>query len=474
MFFGSDHTAVSISKCIFESNTGEYGGAIYLDQFSYGVSLTSSLLKRNVAKELGGAVFTLASELSMYDCDLLTNIASSGAGLYQPSNMLVHFVNLTFCRFDGNLAANLYASVFVELASRVTIQSCSFSGNKETIASAVGVKRASFVFIENCSFTGNVANSSAGAVYLESGYDNFERNIAILGSGSAIYLTSSTQVTIQNNRFVNNSADSAGGTIYWVVSSNMIVPVGLASTGSNVLFGNFYQDNTALFGNNVATDANSLTLSEENTYAVIDYDAYVPAIDVYLVDYYGQIVRIESSGAATASVLTTTKCYDGSVGYVTGGYIAPIQSGTVQFNELGAFCDPGYSMRVNITSSVDSIEVTSFTLNFRPCQRGEYYQDNICRHCESGTYSLTDPTDVDLVDLEYSDVCKPCPKGADSCLGDTIVLKKGYWRISESSSSLLECPYGELACLGGNSSGNAICHKGFKGTPNLILYWKII
>jgi hypothetical protein len=81
-------------------------------------------------------------------------------------------------------------------------------------------------------------------------------------------------VTIKGNRFVSNSALNGGGTVNWLVSSSdMSVPVGLECTSSELVSGNYYENNAAFYGSNVSTDAFALTTSEENVYEITNYDS---------------------------------------------------------------------------------------------------------------------------------------------------------------------------------------------------------
>ena len=108
----------------------------------------------------------------------------------------------------------------------------------------------------------------------------------------------------------------------------------------------------------------------------------------------------------------------------------------------------------------------------------EYFVERICAPCANGTYSFTDPAQVNLTGkiLAYkvvcsllsavccllpmrvdgfiwlfiivlglidhilmcalpadlsSDVCRPCPTGAEHCFKDQIVVKEGHWRIND-------------------------------------------
>jgi hypothetical protein len=351
----------------------------------------------------------------------------------------------------------------------VVIASSNFSHNQASTGSAFGIKVATVIFIQDCIFIGNLANDSAGAVYLDSGDAvtvkacHFDSNVVKFGSGSAVWLTASSGVTIQDNRFIGNSVPNGGGAVFWVVSSGMSAPVGLEDTESNQTMGNYYEDNVAMYGSNLSTDGFALMLSGDNTYEITSYDNYISPVGVYVVDYYGQVVSTESSGFVAASVSETAKCYENDLGYVTGGFNELVDSGLATFSSLAAYCDPGYNMTVNISSESNDVESTFFALTFRSCVRGEYYQDRICISCENGTYSTTDPSTKSLSELRNSDVCKACPSGSKACYGDTIVLKEGYWRISDSSTNLQVCPNGKHACHGGSGSGDLLCHEGYHG-----------
>jgi hypothetical protein len=319
-------------------------------------------------------------------------------------------------------------------------------------------------YIVDTDFTSNLASLSGGGLYFSGAYDLvvkrcvFAGNIAWQGSGASMWISGSLNATVSDNRFVNNTApNGGGGAVFWVVTSGMGVPQGLEN---NVLS----ENNTALYGETVATDEYKLVLDSSNTYVVTDYTtSYIPPLVVYVVDFYGQVVRTQSSTVVVASVLSSsTWCYD-SVGYVTGGFVLPVSGGVSNFTAMSVYCDPGYFMPINLTCTTENAFLsTYFEMSFRSCETGEYYGDHICTMCEDGTYSLTDPSSTSLSDL--TDVCKECPSGSLDCYGDVIEIRKGYWRISNSTTTLLNCPYGDFGCRGGSGSGDELCREGYTGT----------
>jgi len=78
-----------------------------------------------------------------------------------------------------------------------------------------------------------------------------------------------------------------------------------------------------------------------------------------------------------------------------------------------------------------------------------------CTICEAGYF------------MDSKGQCKECPEGA-SCDGSsstaTLVLDPGYWRISEKSTDLFECPWSD-GCAGGATGPNltSYCRNGYEG-----------
>lgn len=58
-------------------------------------------------------------------------------------------------------------------------------------------------------------------------------------------------------------------------------------------------------------------------------------------------------------ILSPVRCHD-SLGSVTGGFVEPIVSGISKFTELLASCDPGYSMSVHLTCSVQGATLSAY------------------------------------------------------------------------------------------------------------------
>jgi hypothetical protein len=106
------------------------------------------------------------------------------------------------------------------------------------------------------------------------------------------------------------------------------------------------------------------------------------------------------------------------------------------------------------------------TFYFRNCTLGEIPQNaglglwngnqiqlTQCYYCPSGSYALK----------KTSTVCLDCPNNANCLGGNTIDVKKGYWRVSNSSDEILKCKGTTLAACKGGSNGPYTCTEGNKG-----------
>ena len=487
VYFGEYHKGILVTESSFTSNVADYGAALYYTQFNSGVSVVDSVLQRNLAFEEGGALFVLVEDLMMVGTFLSGNAASTGGAVHSHVKSIVvsesvlvdnlgypgshggmyvedaDFVEIVSTFFINNLAESGGAFTCRNCGLSV-LSNCSFYSN-----SAVGYGGGSLqvtdssTVIATSSFVGNVASTDGGAIRAE-GMINltiadsiFESNRATSGSGSAVWLSACPNVSLTGNNFEYNEAMLGGGTVFWEVHSGMSEP-------NDISMDNYFEaTNVALYGSGVATDTYDLKLSSQNNYYISDYSAYVPPIAVYVVDYYGEVVKSESSYQVVAQLLSSAKCYDNTVGFVTGGFVKQLSEGLSNFTELLASCDPGYLMPVNLTCTLSEFTLLStyFTLSFRDCVKGEYFGDSACIECESGTYSLTDPATTSLDNLGQQ-VCQPCPDGAVSCVGDTIVLEEGYWRISERATTTLRCPHRD-SCGGGAGTGDELCRAGYEG-----------
>ena len=54
-------------------------------------------------------------------------------------------------------------------------------------------------------------------------------------------------------------------------------------------------------------------------------------------------------------------------------------------------------------------------------------------------------------------------QGISSCFSNVIILESGYWRRHNTSTAILACPLGKLACNGTALVNYEICNDGYVG-----------
>ncbi|KAM3129596.1 hypothetical protein pb186bvf_018277 [Paramecium bursaria] len=90
-----------------------------------------------------------------------------------------------------------------------------------------------------------------------------------------------------------------------------------------------------------------------------------------------------------------------------------------------------------------------------PCNPGEYFKSQVCNRCEDqfGRYSL----------VANSSICQTINNFIDNHTNNQISLKKGYWRINNMSSNIIQCNQIIDKCIGGWSGGDQSCQIGYLG-----------
>jgi hypothetical protein len=488
-YIGDYHNGILVRRSTFENNAGSYGGGVYITQFNLRILFDAVTVRGNAASAVGGGLYVLSADLSIVHCSFLGNVAPSSGALYSQAKTV--YIDSTLiadnrgssvdgsiggvrlnsalsivinsAQFINNTAAGSGGSIGLSNCAAVSIWNCSFERNvaSELIGGAI-LALYSNMNVSNSTFFNNIAHVSGGAVYITKAESVlvtgcvFDGNSASTGSGSAVWISSSSSVSIVSNSLHNNRALQGGGTVYWV-AAGMTEPLGVLENNT------FSENNTALYGSAVATDATALALDPGNVYNVTDYSAVAPPINAYVVDYYAQVVRVESTATLAAILPTTVICYNSS-GYITGRFTEKLDQGSANFTSLEAYCDPGFSLPVSLTlNRGNEVLQISFNLYFRECVTGEYYSDSVCIPCEDGSFSVTDPsTTSSLSALTRDKVCRECPDGSSACHGSNVILKDGYWRINDQATSTLSCPYAG-SCGGGVGTGDDLCTDGYEG-----------
>ena len=177
---------------------------------------------------------------------------------------------------------------------------------------------------------------------------------------------------------------------------------------------NLYQDNSALYGPNIASypvkikQVNS-TQDEVFLDNVGSGITYPQTLNLGLYDYDDQIMVLDSSDQISISPA------DQQTSDISGVNVGLLNQGSTSFDSIAFISSPG-SVNVQFKATSKAIDddkmqnvfpntISSNTIyaNFRFCQPGEIItSDNQCQECSAGTYSL----------IWNSTECKSCVEDA--------------------------------------------------------------
>lgn len=335
----------------------------------------------------------------------------------------------------------------------------------KNISIGIQIKKSNVDKLTNSTFHswGGPNNVKGGSVYL---YDSslhfsnvtFESNTA--SCGGAVYIeciNSNTNQSCSNSFntviFNNNTAQVKGGAIFYDSFRPEL---------DNIV----YTNNTAVYGNELGSYPVKIILSgnSHNDINLTDLGSgiqYYKKFILSLVDYDNQEILIDNTSKIRLSGVTTDAI-------ILGFDSAKINKGVSVFSNLRFIHSPG-TTEVKFKASSQSIDSAlinrifgkqfsnnTIYVDFRWCKPGEIQQeDNTCRECSHGTYSLLWNSTEWLKWMNNA-----------VCLGGTqIELKPGFWRNSLNSTDIVDCPR-EKSWIGGYnelSKFPVICDAGYQG-----------
>lgn len=513
VYVGTGHVAVAIFNTNFSANTGESGGGLYVDRFNELLLLDHCAFYRNSAILYGGGIMYLSYGLHLFHCDFRHNDAGDGGGLMIRGSDLNH-VWIKGCSFLSNVALGSGGGLFMASCTMVAIDATYFAHNSASVGGGLRFHDLQVANISDCTLVNNSASGVGGGMFGSllldvhfarsiitgcTAYDgggcflessdyvgaeglriehntafhrgggwasqnsiglsfascNFDNNVALIGNGGGIWLSGGTASFNTGNMYNNNHAlDGGGGCLFWDYIK-MEEPDGLHAMST------FDCDfsNQASYGSRVSTGCVHV-VANPTSITLTGYDSgYIPPFSVDLEDYYRQRVVSLAASDSSITIYKSKDCsFPNSNGYIGGVITEDAIKGNAVFDRIEAYCAPGYEMGLNASwQSTDVMLSEYISIFYRTCNAGEYYADDICIACDKGSYSLQSNTDLSVTS------CSPCPSNSKSCVGSSIEVDEGYWRISNLSSSLLACPYGSNSCAGGWSAGSASCKTGYEG-----------
>ncbi|MCB9273898.1 MAG: right-handed parallel beta-helix repeat-containing protein [Lewinellaceae bacterium] len=198
----------------------------------------------------GGGIFAY-SRVAVRNCFFTQNHARSGASVFVRSST-ANGSQIEDCRFEDNISNSQSAGIYIEAASDIIVDNCSFTGNStnrgvlypayctnvqilncafENNENSSGYGGALFVwqpvnlYIGHCTFLNNTSANAAGIYIDQRELTSYDPDLAIIDSclfdgnvttdygGSGIYFYNAS-FTLMNTTFVNGEAPSSAPGIY--------------------------------------------------------------------------------------------------------------------------------------------------------------------------------------------------------------------------------------------------------------------
>ena len=354
----------------------------------------------------------------------ISALHSSAGVLYCHNCQLVRIVATEWRNIEAVEASGMLLRADAGTAGSVSISKSKFTNMRSQSYGTLAVINSTLEIIECV-----IANSSAESA---------------LSQGGGVYFSCPCLGSIVNSTFSGNKAYS-GGAIYWDLAEMEI-------THSD------FEGNSAAFGPNAASRPVALSLLTP-TAPLASGQVCEGVLTVAVVDYYGQVWTIDntsaawlSSGQASASLQGSTKA-GASLGlYRFSGFAVLALPGSVATLQVTTSAlDPAYIASLGNTSLSAQL---SIVVDVRLCAKGEIQRGLACVVCPADTYSL----------IVNASACKACPAEATCKGGATFYPRPGYWRPSDLSESLLECPRTE-SCLGSDNYTSLVgsCAQGYHG-----------
>ena len=445
--FAENLAKLTVRRSEFKNQIGQKGN---IKLVSSNALIEDSVFERGIASIYGGAIHLEGGSIEVYSTQFKDLSSNSEGGALSA----LGYSNVTIRNSDFNQVSATFhgGALFLENYMRATIENCSFRGSS-AVSGAIYLKSNyldQVTTLANSTFINNSATYHGGSVYSQNSLNiknSYFQNSSANGGGAVFidHFESNyyPRSTFSNCSFINNSAFE-GGAINW----RKVNPE---------LISNYYLNNSAVYGEKVASYAVSMRRTESSLIEAVPGQAVQTPLEVALVDHYGNTVTTDNSSKASMTSSTAS---------VSGTTEVTAQKGVFRFEGFKLLDSPGQNVTISIYSN--TIEVNqnnakndstafnsslSFTVYLRKCQKGEYDTGNECKICGEDQYSLSPDKS-----------CEPCPSEA-RCLGNwTMFPKPGYWRAFNDTDKFYECPNPD-ACIGSPENSNYLgnCSEGYRG-----------
>ena len=251
-----DNVTLVVKETNFTRNSAIQGGAIDV-QHQTKLSLTNCRLEHNSASStVGGAINARTkTTLTIRETIFTGNSAPNGGALivlYQSNG------HVEWCVFHNNTAKTTGGAVHVDSKSSLQIENTNFTTNNSTDGGAISIEGNSQLQTNSCSFWENVAKQDGGAINLngestaEIEHCYFLSNQANSGQGGAININNPEHLSVKGTLLLGNVASNYGGAL-------------VISGGNNVTMNNIMCiGNRAQQGGCLCIDSVTLTLNNSD------------------------------------------------------------------------------------------------------------------------------------------------------------------------------------------------------------------
>ena len=451
------NSAVNISYSNFFNNSASYGAGIYISN-SYLISKSNAFLNNKandgsdifISNELileGGYLEILNSNFS--DFSLLSTSIKQSA--------MISLIGLLYNQSVVNIKTSdipNYEAVGLENVLQTTIlNSCFYNiqgqSSIRTINTGLSI---SIILIGSSSIYNCSSINDGGALYLMGNYNltllnsRFTSNHAD-GNGGVIFSICQTSncfiYQIENNTFINNSADFYGGVIKMPFLLNPIL-------SKNVFVKNFAEIGSIIATNVVQIFIISTSSNLDlNSTKILNFNNSLLSMNVssgqsilltlLMADSFDNFLMFENSGEITIeTVIDPMELKINQAKFENFKLLnnrKNIQSGIVSFNSLTLIGQPGniYFASIVYQNQYDNFSVL-FQFNLNLCKTGEIYINSECLPCEIGFYSLEENSYQ-----TSKSTCDICPDNAKCPGGLYIIPNPGYWRFNQKSTIVVQC-----------------------------------
>ena len=240
---------VNSSGMGFGSSGESFGGAILCIDWTSNVYLTNCTFIDNHA-DFGGAIFLKGGILEIDDCAFINNTALhyGGAIAGEIYNNMNPRVTIKKSRFVNDSSIQDAGGAIYLKSAFLNCKDSNFSYCNSTFGGGICLLN-SYATLENIQAYNNVAKYDGGFIYqiygnLSLNYSYFVSNHA--RNGGSLFIDNAVNGYVENNLFVNNTAQRLAGAFYSLVNENFKINNTYANNSALEYDDLFSQDNLSL------------------------------------------------------------------------------------------------------------------------------------------------------------------------------------------------------------------------------------